>query len=1585
MVDYIYDDQQIDHSLLNDLYSEFDNKLSTMLSSGKSFVFAIGDGNRGMGNWTEYPLYKLLGQKFAFFSGTTRYIQNIGANSRSYDHTPFTSGEGAVIINSLDATGNLAYINNVYDTVGVTCYTDIGRTSNSFVGFFDYSLEAHNISGYYLYEDFQSPDVGRGCPEKKYNYALADIFAENVYSIDWNSSWDKYKCLRFHNLNCTSNLTVNFTGTSQTFTLSPLGCSSYRNYSGVWDKSPFTYFQEYKTDDPISYWFWPRQFSENHGKPLGKSIYADVQTPQNSQVANNLTNTSIIFDFIETMSHKYGSLNDYERTYSSYYKTKNCYFNLYKNKNGLDVTNLYCIDQQPTGASILTTTGVPSSLSFYDNSASLPLQSGLSSLDIYSYFSGKVQPVTCDLFFNNYGPETIKFYAQRTDSQWALLDTKTGISDWSGRKSFYISHNGRAKNFRIACEFDNNTGDSVFTQYNFNGFFGNPKSDSTIIGDLFFHRGELLKAKVSKTKFNIDSVTPLVEFEKILFNGFENIVADFANYDILVDENSEGQLQFSNLDSGNYVDLIPISTNLFKFNSYDYSAVSGFNPIHLDNSGVAIDNHIFESNLVSRPGQVYTAMGNHANTLLHEDASKYPPVLVSNIYLYSGYVTGSYQLIYFGNGSYPEWITGASYSANSRVSRCGNHFYSLVDTTGVPSFSNPDWTSSAAYAEAYDPGRDYLYADYIVVSGAFFRYIDSSTPLDFTTVHQPRTYNSTIELLGDHAYDYDYVQSGWENFNFSYLNHTVDQYTGLIRLHSDTVSLLKNFEIYGLDVTGYFEDIGMTGYSLTSIINKSLYYEPEGLTLSYTESAPKFNGATFDLTQSNTNYFTSLGYFEESGSSIARDRKCQFRGNGFGYVGTYLGSNELGSNATSYFLPPRFGRPYSDYGMVSGTNDFFDLVERDIYGPSGEDFYIKTGVAISYLSEIQQLVRINPHIYKVASEFYNCIKFQDSFSNFAYYKNDSAVENCYFDYDAATGLGFYSGYLYAGLMRDSPEPPAYNDRRFYVPLYSEHYNLMAEYSNSIRSASVLDLPDFIYWTYSGETFTIKSMYGDQVGGYGAGDGLVSPEVQDFSPSVTIDSNIPRSSDIPFLPKDSFIAFKLSGVNHAGYFRQFFEGLGVPIYSRADWGAQYLSGISMSSAKTNSYKVIGVTDYYDVGTGDPHIYDAEFLSTYTTYTGLTYDPGIPGDTIARFNLLAKVTGLIVHIDSRTDTSDYFPDPAFTGYSNSYWTENYGWIKKSDWFSKMDSMGLAYDIVDCYAPLRIFNNSRALVDGRIQNGGGSFNFDVLVPSTVIFHPYSPDVYTQWGDYSETGNNFPYSDSDSYGTHQGIGYTFSGEAELVNWVSNYADLTLDQNGEYKTYLPATEFASPFIGKSAGDGTYVINDTIYKDVAPIKGVSFLPEYIIPLNGLASSVGSDYMLHELQLGYENYYTGNYWLQTKTFMINDSLQKSIEDSIGFAGFYRATYQLDYRNSSIAQNKTTTIKYTPDGYESFQRDVQNLTNLNYVVGYGNAFEQGNSSSFREPSAAGFNQAVTTGQVLRIEAPTTTGRWLFEIDSYNTVVF
>lgn len=95
--------------------------------------------------------------------------------------------------------------------------------------------------------------------------------------------------------------------------------------------------------------------------------------------------------------------------------------------------------------------------------------------------------------------------------------------------------------------------------------YGDPSNPETLVGDLIHHKGTIKIVRMHKTLKEPDNpAVPLTTYDSVEFRGYATIVQDFAAKLLTVTENSNGNLEITNADPDNHVDLIGVGTNLLK-------------------------------------------------------------------------------------------------------------------------------------------------------------------------------------------------------------------------------------------------------------------------------------------------------------------------------------------------------------------------------------------------------------------------------------------------------------------------------------------------------------------------------------------------------------------------------------------------------------------------------------------------------------------------------------------------------------------------------------------------------------------------------------------------------------------------------------------------------------------------------------------------------------------------------------------------------------------------------------------------------------------------------------------------------------
>ena len=232
--------------------------------------------------------------------------------TKMYDAT--LAPNGVVAWDTLDKIVEVPQVNNMkYGMLPVTPvgldYAGNPQPPNSVCTLFDWSLAAHYVMRqdpvadlmpvkYYIRETSREVTAAGNCkpaPEKNYKYALAEIIVEGPLAVSIPAAYDKYQCFRIHNCNAAA-ITVtfdNFTVTVPMFgsqiVRRDLIASTTVASQGTNYRLGGHYFFSYEANDPRFYWFLPSN---------GMSVVDDGRAA-NSMHANNLSNFSILFDWIQ--------------------------------------------------------------------------------------------------------------------------------------------------------------------------------------------------------------------------------------------------------------------------------------------------------------------------------------------------------------------------------------------------------------------------------------------------------------------------------------------------------------------------------------------------------------------------------------------------------------------------------------------------------------------------------------------------------------------------------------------------------------------------------------------------------------------------------------------------------------------------------------------------------------------------------------------------------------------------------------------------------------------------------------------------------------------------------------------------------------------------------------------------------------------------------------------------------------------------------------------------------------------------------------------------------------------------------------
>lgn len=275
---------------MNDLFAEFDAKLSEICAGGKSFILQQGN------------LYKLMGRAFFFISGKVYHSQRVKGyvpSSTANEGVPYSAQETILkrerdncVVQSYDSDNKIAVIDDPSLSIGEQALFPAKKPGQ---GYFDFAAFAATTADggetYYLREE--SAVVN----EKHYDWAVAEIIIEgNVTSVTIPiADFNKYRFFRVHNLTFAP-VDVTFTGGSgHVLSVPALGCKTTRRLSDDSFQNGLNYFWLFRSgEDPQFFWSLP---TTRQSGGTNRCEYS-ADSPQNAMVANNITNPAILFEFV---------------------------------------------------------------------------------------------------------------------------------------------------------------------------------------------------------------------------------------------------------------------------------------------------------------------------------------------------------------------------------------------------------------------------------------------------------------------------------------------------------------------------------------------------------------------------------------------------------------------------------------------------------------------------------------------------------------------------------------------------------------------------------------------------------------------------------------------------------------------------------------------------------------------------------------------------------------------------------------------------------------------------------------------------------------------------------------------------------------------------------------------------------------------------------------------------------------------------------------------------------------------------------------------------------------------------------------
>lgn len=175
-VAYVSAGSPIRASQLNALTAELDAVLGILLANKTPLIYGLGDAILPLGHVVAFG-----------DSGDWKIIPLIASlfGLAEYDHTTYTTAAAALTVASYDGTLMLANVeeDDPWPLAG--------------------SLEAHKVT--YLGDDYWLNQIKtgpvQGYRERYLKLAVLDVILEGMTgNLTWDAAWDKYHCIRFHNL-----------------------------------------------------------------------------------------------------------------------------------------------------------------------------------------------------------------------------------------------------------------------------------------------------------------------------------------------------------------------------------------------------------------------------------------------------------------------------------------------------------------------------------------------------------------------------------------------------------------------------------------------------------------------------------------------------------------------------------------------------------------------------------------------------------------------------------------------------------------------------------------------------------------------------------------------------------------------------------------------------------------------------------------------------------------------------------------------------------------------------------------------------------------------------------------------------------------------------------------------------------------------------------------------------------------------------------------------------------------------------------------------------------------------------------------
>ena len=761
------------------------------------------------------------------------------------------------------------------------------------VGLFEWSLAAHSVMyqgrndkkpvRYYLQD-------GTTMPEKHFKFALAEIIIEGVPAVTMEKSWDKYACFRIHNLNATP-ATVTFADGNYVVKLTPFQCVTvrrdwtadaggghYQNY-----RLGYNYFFKFEGGDPRCYWFFPTS-----GAGIGYGGKA-----ANSMQANNLVNPAILYDWLLNFQRT----ADGATTFAAWNEDASVQCDIYPLLKKIfgDPSN----PATPVGDLIhhkgdLVILRRPKKIYRLANSFGVVVQKGGK-----GYVPGDILTATGGIAIR-----ASMIQVQAVDAQGGIISAVPANT-----------YDGYSYPLFPPPTYNTPTGGS---------------GSGAVLG---------LAYKVVNNDL-VDGLSPFGNYygrkDKVTFNGYRSIVADFAVKQLAVVENSEGNLVITGNDPFNDLFLFSLSTNLLKTGEVIPPMVdlSGTNSFTVESAIFETDpeNPVFANDATS--GSTAGRLTSTPTQIIQQPVETVATPQKTWTDVYDVIARPSAQ----GSGNPPPGYTYAGQD--------GIYVYFIRNPIPVngPPQTTLDWTTGAIKllaATIQDGGSGYAVGD-----GMNPALINPATPwlvgvanqdaeIQVTAVNGGRITGIKIAVAGSYTsapYTPNFVVGGSGvgaiiNLTFS------NTFNGI---HKKTVADLLTLDWWG--------DPTVPGQNSKNVVisNRTAMFTPHGLKLTFTETDSALPGDT-------SGQSASLPTWASGKRGLPRSRQIRFRAHGWGFVGVAHGNGApIPPSGTTGIFSPTQGRQQAMGGY-----------RGEVVAPNGADFFTD-GWTYGAPTKITLLTRIEP-------------------------------------------------------------------------------------------------------------------------------------------------------------------------------------------------------------------------------------------------------------------------------------------------------------------------------------------------------------------------------------------------------------------------------------------------------------------------------------------------------------------------------------------------------------------------------------------------------------------------------------------------